>query len=59
MKNTYKSKKTVSADKIARLADEGKDVSRFFTNSGRVMRPIQKERAGKQLGNQSPKAQQS
>ena len=42
MKNTPKSRKPVSADKIARLADEGKDVSRFFTNSGRMMQPIQR-----------------
>ncbi|MFZ0911756.1 MAG: ribbon-helix-helix protein, CopG family, partial [Candidatus Korobacteraceae bacterium] len=27
---------------IARLADEGRDVSRFFTNNGRMMGPIQR-----------------
>jgi hypothetical protein len=32
----------VSAEAIARLADEGKDVSRFFTNAGRMMGPIQR-----------------
>jgi hypothetical protein len=32
----------VSADAIARFADEGKDVSRFFTNNGRMMGPIQR-----------------
>jgi hypothetical protein len=32
----------VSAEAIARLADEGKDVSRFFTNKGRMMGPIQR-----------------
>jgi hypothetical protein len=32
----------VSAEAIARLADEGRDVSRFFTNNGRMMGPIQR-----------------
>jgi len=32
----------VSAENIARLADRGKDVSRFFTNAGRMMGPIQR-----------------
>jgi hypothetical protein len=40
MKNTPK--KTVSAESIARLADSGKNVSSFFTNKGRMMRPIQR-----------------
>ena len=30
------------AETIARLADKGKDVSHFFTNSGRMMGPIQR-----------------
>jgi hypothetical protein len=30
------------AERIARLADEGKDVSRFFTNRGKMMAPIQR-----------------
>ena len=34
MKNTRKPRKPVSAEAIARLADQGKDVSRFFTNTG-------------------------
>ena len=42
MQNTRKQRKPVSADAIARLADEGKDVSRFFTNNGRLMGPIQR-----------------
>jgi len=42
MKNTRKQKKPVSAENIARLADQGKDVSRFFTNAGRMMGPIQR-----------------
>jgi hypothetical protein len=42
MKNIRRKKKPVSAESIARLADHGKDVSRFFTNSGRMMKPIQR-----------------
>ena len=42
MKRTRKQKKVVSAETIARLADKGKDVSRFFTNSGHMMSPIQR-----------------
>lgn len=42
MKNTRKKAKPASADAIARQADRGKDISRFFTNSGRMMEPIQR-----------------
>lgn len=42
MKNTSRKKRRVSAETIARMADKGKDVSRFFTNSGRIMKPIQR-----------------
>ena len=42
MKNTRRSRKPVSAEAIARLADQGRDVSRFFTNTGRMMGPIQR-----------------
>jgi hypothetical protein len=42
MKSTRKQKKPVAAETIARLADKGKDVSRFFTNSGHMMGPIQR-----------------
>jgi hypothetical protein len=42
MKTTPKQRKPVSAENIARLADKGKDVSRFFTNAGRMMGPIQR-----------------
>ncbi len=31
-----------SADDIALLADKGEDVSRFFTNRGRMMAPIRR-----------------
>ncbi len=42
MKNTRHKKKPVSAETIARMADKGKDVSRFFTNSGEMRKPIQR-----------------
>jgi hypothetical protein len=38
----HKKSSQVSADEIARRADEGEDVSRFFTNRGRVMAPIRR-----------------
>jgi hypothetical protein len=42
MKKTRKGGHAVSAEAIARLADQGKDVSRFFTNRGRLLPPIQR-----------------
>jgi hypothetical protein len=42
MKSIRKKGKRVSAESIARFADRGKSVSRFFTNSGRMMPPIQR-----------------
>jgi hypothetical protein len=42
MKKTRRPGRPVSADAIARRSDEGKDVSRFFTNTGRMMGPIQR-----------------
>jgi hypothetical protein len=42
MKNTSRKKRRASAEAIARMADKGKDVSLFFTNSGRMMKPIQR-----------------
>ncbi len=42
MKNSRGQRKPVSAEAIARLAEQGKDVSRFFTNRGRMMAPIQR-----------------
>ncbi len=42
MQNTRRRRKRVPAETIARLADEGKDVSRFFTNNGRMTGPIQR-----------------
>lgn len=42
MKSIRKPKKPVAAETIARLADDGKDVSRFFTNTGHMMGPIRR-----------------
>ena len=42
MKNTPRKKRPASAESIARMADNGKDVSRFFTNSGEMRKPIQR-----------------
>jgi hypothetical protein len=42
MKKTRQSAKPVSADAIARLADQGKDVSHFFKGQGRMVQPIQR-----------------
>jgi hypothetical protein len=40
MKTTHRNNKPVSAETIARIADNGEDVSRFFTNSGAMRKPI-------------------
>jgi hypothetical protein len=37
-----KSTRRASAEGIARQADQGKDVSGFFTSAGRMMEPIQR-----------------
>lgn len=42
MKITRKRSKPVSAEAIAKRAERGDDVSRFFTNTGRMMSPIQR-----------------
>ena len=42
MKSTRNRRKPISAEAIARRADRGEDVSGFFTNSGRMMSPIQR-----------------
>ncbi len=42
MKKTRKRRRATPAESIARLADRGKDVSRFFTNRGRMMDAIQR-----------------
>ena len=42
MKKTRKPAKPVSAEAIARLADQGKDVSGFFKGQGRMVQTIQR-----------------
>jgi Ribbon-helix-helix protein, copG family len=42
MKSSANKSKPVSAEAIARRAERGEDVSRFFTNRGRMMPPIQR-----------------
>jgi len=42
MQSIRKRHKPVSADSIARMAEQGKDVSQFFTHNGRMMAPIQR-----------------
>ena len=41
MKTIYETKRPVSAESIARLADEGRDVSPYFTNSGKMMPAVE------------------
>lgn len=42
MRKTAKSQPPPSAERIAQMADRGKDVSRFFTNTGKMIPPIQR-----------------
>lgn len=42
MKRTPKNRKPRSAEAIARLADQGKDIPRYFSNTGRRQEPIQR-----------------
>jgi hypothetical protein len=42
MKKTHKSTKPFSAEQIARMADQGKDVSVFFKGKGCMVQPIQR-----------------
>ncbi len=42
MKKTRKAAKPISAEAIAQLADQGKDVTKFFTGRGRMVQPIQR-----------------
>jgi hypothetical protein len=42
MKNAPKSKRPISAEAIARQADRGKDVSKHFTNQGRMVSPVRR-----------------
>ena len=40
MKRTSRTKRTVSAESIARLADKGQDISAYFTNKGKMIPPM-------------------
>jgi hypothetical protein len=42
MRKTLESTKPITADEIADMADKGEDISRFFTNNGKMMPPIQR-----------------
>jgi hypothetical protein len=42
MKKTREQQKVVSADAIARRAERGENISRFFTNAGKMMPPVQR-----------------
>lgn len=42
MKKIAKAKKPVTAEAIARLADQGKTVTGFFKGEGRMVQPIQR-----------------
>ncbi len=42
MKKMPKSKRPISADAIARQAEHGEDVSKYFTNDGRMMPAIRR-----------------
>jgi len=42
MKTIRKRTKPASAEAIARMADKGQDVSRFFTNRGRMVGGVQR-----------------
>lgn len=42
MKNIRKRTRPATAEIIARMADKGEDVSRFFTNRGRMVGGIQR-----------------
>lgn len=42
MKNIPKSKRPISAERIGEMAQQGKNVSKFFTNEGKMMPAIQR-----------------
>lgn len=42
MKKTPRRRKPVSAESIGKRAERGEDVSRYFTNTGRMMPPVQR-----------------
>ena len=41
MKRISKTKRPVSAESIAKLADNGSDISSYFTNKGKMMPPLE------------------
>ncbi len=41
MKKTSKTRLPVSAESIARLAENGQDISSYFTNKGKMMLPLE------------------
>lgn len=41
-KKSFSKKRAAAAEDIARMADRGEDVSRFFTNDGTMMPPIRR-----------------
>jgi hypothetical protein len=42
MKKTRRRPKPISAEAVARLADQGKDVTGYFKGEGRMVQPIQR-----------------
>lgn len=42
MKKTLKTTKPVTAEAIAQLADQGKNIAHFFKGEGRMVQPIQR-----------------
>jgi hypothetical protein len=42
MPKTLEPRKLPTADQIAKMADEGENISRFFTRKGKMMPPIQR-----------------
>ena len=42
MKKTPKPRNPISAESIAKRAERGQNVSRYFTNAGRMMPPVQR-----------------
>jgi len=42
MKKAREAAKPITAEAIARLADQGKDISGFFEGKGRMVQPIQR-----------------
>ena len=42
MKKAAEERRPLTADEIAEMADRGEDISRFFTNKGRLIRPVRR-----------------